>query len=133
MEGSIRDSDRYIVRSLDSFFAQARIQAYCLKNRNKDKVDSSAGNSLSLYSEIIRFETYHKLVKNINQRVAVTKMRISCHLVRNETGRYKKYLELRDFVPSASLPLLVACVAIDFGVRGIFRFLGARKLGQAQH
>ena len=23
-------------------------------------------------------------------------MRISCHLVRNETGRYKKYLELRD-------------------------------------
>ena len=38
----------------------------------------------------IRFEPYLKLIKNVNQRVAVTKMQISCHLLPIETGRYKK-------------------------------------------
>ena len=51
------------------------------------------GNKLSLYSEIkneIRFESSLKLIKNVNERVAVTKMRISCHLLPIEAGRYKK-------------------------------------------
>ena len=29
-------------------------------------------------------------MKNVNERVAVTKMRISCHLLPTEAGRYKK-------------------------------------------
>ena len=38
----------------------------------------------------IRFEPYLKLIKNVNQRVAVIKLRISCHLLPIEAGRYKK-------------------------------------------
>ena len=38
----------------------------------------------------IRFEPYLQLIKNVNQRVAVTKMRISCHWLPIEAGCYKK-------------------------------------------
>ena len=40
----------------------------------------------------VRFESDLDLIKNIKTRVAVTKMRISCHLLRTpiESGRYKK-------------------------------------------
>ena len=39
-----------------------------------------------------RFESYLDLIKNVKTRVAVTKMRISCHLLRMpiKSGRYKK-------------------------------------------
>ena len=61
---------------------------------NKDRFGHSVSNQLSLYSEInngIRFEPYLKLIKNVNERVAVTKMRpISCSLLPIEAGRYKK-------------------------------------------
>ena len=60
---------------------------------NKDKFDSSVGNKLSLFSEVkneLRFESYLDLMKNVKTRVAVTKMRISCHLLPIESGRYKK-------------------------------------------
>ena len=68
-------------------------QEYWSKNLNKDKFDSSVGNKLSLYSELkseIRFETYLDLIKNFMTRVAVSKMRISCHLLPIQSGRYKK-------------------------------------------
>ena len=38
----------------------------------------------------VRFESYLDLIKNVKTRVAVTKMRISCHLLPIESGRYKK-------------------------------------------
>ena len=69
-------------------------QEYWSKNSNKDKFDSSAGNKLSLYSELkseIRFETYlDKILKNFKTRTAVTKMWISCQLLPIESGCYKK-------------------------------------------
>ena len=58
-------------------------QEYWSKNLNKDKFDCSVGNKLSLYNELkneVRFESYLDLIKNVMTRVAVTKMRISCHL-----------------------------------------------------
>ena len=59
-------------------------QEYWAKSLNKDKFDPSVGNKLSLYSEVkkeVRFESYLDLVKNVKTRVAVSKMRISCHLL----------------------------------------------------
>ena len=70
-----------------------QFQVYWLNILNKDRFGHSVRNKLSLYSEIkneTRFEPYLKLIKNVNQRVAVTKMRISCHLLPIEAGRYKK-------------------------------------------
>ena len=70
-----------------------QFQVYWLNILNKDRFGHSVSNKLSLYSEIkneIRFESYLKLIKNVNERVAVTKMRISCHLLPIEAGRYKK-------------------------------------------
>ena len=66
---------------------------YWWKSLNKDKFDSSVGNKLSLYSKVkneLRFESYLDLIKNVKTRAAVTKMRISCHLLPVESGRYKK-------------------------------------------
>ena len=48
---------------------------------------------ISLYSELkneVRFQSYLDSIKNVETRVAVTKMRISCHLLPIESGRYKK-------------------------------------------
>ena len=70
-----------------------QFQVYWLNILNKDRFGHSVSNKLSLYSEIkneIRFEPYLKLIKNVNERVAVTKMRISCHLLPIEAGGYKK-------------------------------------------
>ena len=85
-------------------------QEYWSKSLNKDKFDSSVGNKLSLYSEVkneVRFESYLDLIKNVSTRVAVTKMRISCRLLRIESGRYKKIPELRGFAPFVIDPKLV--------------------------
>ena len=63
------------------------------KSLNKDKFDSSVGSKLSLYGEVkneVRFESYLDLIKDGKTRVAVTKMRISYHLLPIESGRYKK-------------------------------------------
>ena len=66
-------------------------QEYWSKSLTKDKFDSSVGNKLSLYSEVKNEnESYIDLIKNVKTRVAVTKMRISCHLLPIESGRYKK-------------------------------------------
>ena len=70
-----------------------QFQVYWLNILNKDRFGHSVSNKLSIYSEIkneIRFESNLKLIKNVNERVAVTKMRISCHLLPIEAGRYKK-------------------------------------------
>ena len=70
-----------------------QFQVYWLNILNKDRFGHSVSNKLSLYSEIeneIRFEPYLKLIKNVNERVAVTKMRISYHSLPIEAGRYKK-------------------------------------------
>ena len=71
-------------------------QEYWSKSLNKDKFDSSVANKFSLYREVkneVRFESYLDLIKNVKTRVAVTKMRISCHLLPIESERYKKRLE----------------------------------------
>ena len=65
-----------------------QFQVYWLNILNKDRFGHSVRNKLSLYSEIkneIRFEPYLKLIKNVNQRVAVTN-----YLSPIEAGRYKK-------------------------------------------
>ena len=65
------------------------------------------GNKLSLYSEEkneVRFESYLDLIKNVETRVAVTRMRISCHFLPIESGRYP---ELRGFAPFVIDPKLV--------------------------
>ena len=77
-------------------------QEYWSKNLNKDKLDFSVGNKLSLYSELkneVRFESYLDLIKNIMTRVAVTKMRFlaTCYLL--NLGATRRYLELRGFAP----------------------------------
>ena len=77
-------------------------QEYWSKSLNKDKFDSSVGNKLSLYSEVkneVRFESYLDLIKNVKTRVAVTKMRISCHLLPIESGRYKKIPRVERLCP----------------------------------
>ena len=78
-------------------------QEYWSKSlNNKDKFDSSVGNKLSLYSEVkneVRFESYLDLIKNVKTRVAVTKMRISCHLLPIESGRYKKIPRVERLCP----------------------------------
>ena len=75
---------------------------YWSKSLNKDKFDSSVGNKLSLYSEVkneVRFESYLDLIKNVKTRVVVTKMRISCHLLPIESGRYKKIPRVERLCP----------------------------------
>ena len=70
-----------------------QFQVYWLNILNKDRFGLSVSDKLSLYSEIkneIRFGPYLKLIKNVNERVPVTKMRIFCHLLPIEAGRYKK-------------------------------------------
>ena len=77
-------------------------QEYLSKSLSKDKFDSSAGNKWSLYSEMkneVRFESYLDLIKNVKTRVAVTKMRISCHLLPIESGRYKKIPRVERLCP----------------------------------
>ena len=77
-------------------------QEYWSKSLNKDKFDSSVGNKLSRYNEVkneVRFESYLDLIKTVKTRVAVTKMRISCHLLPIESGRTRRYPELRGFAP----------------------------------
>ena len=64
--------------------------------------DSSVGNKLSLYSELkneVRFESYLDLIKNVKTRVAVTKMRISCHLLPIESGHYKTIPRVERLCP----------------------------------
>ena len=87
-----------------------KYQEYWSKNLNNDKFDSSVGNKFSLYSELkseIRFETYLDLIKNIKTRVAVTKMRISCHLLPIESGSYKKIPTAERICPFVKDPQLV--------------------------
>ena len=75
---------------------------YWSKSLNKDKFDSSVGSRLSLYSEAnneVRFESYLDLITNVNTRVAVTKTRISCHLLPIESGRYKKIPRVQRLCP----------------------------------
>ena len=76
-------------------------QEYWSKSlNNKDKFDSSVGNKLSLYSEVKNEnESYIDLIKNVKTRVAVTKMRISCHLLPIESGRYKKIPRVERLCP----------------------------------
>ena len=75
-------------------------EEYWSKSLNKDKFDSSVGNKLSLYSEVKNEnESYLDLIKNVKTRVAVTKMRISCHLLPIESGRYKKIPRVERLCP----------------------------------
>ena len=77
---------------------------------NKNKFNSSVGNKLSLYSKLkneVRFESYLDLIKNVKTRVAVTKMRISCHLVPIESGRYKKIPSVESLCPFVIDPKLM--------------------------
>ena len=78
------------------------LSVYWSKSLTKDKFDSSVGNKLNLYSEVkneVRFESYLDLMKNVKTRVAVTKMRISCHLLPVESGRYKKIPRVERLCP----------------------------------
>jgi len=71
---------------------QNQFEVYRLEVVNKDAFNPSNGN-LRLYSKIkIEFghEPYLKIIKNVKQRVAVTKMRISSQSLPIETGRYRK-------------------------------------------
>ena len=61
---------------------QNQFEVYWLEVVNKYTFNPSNGNKLSLYSKIkigSRLEPYLKIIKNVKQRVAVTKMRISSH------------------------------------------------------
>ena len=67
-----------------------------------DSTQASVGNKLSLYSEVkneVRFESYLDLIKSVKTRVAVTKIRISCHLLPIESGRYKKIPRVERLCP----------------------------------
>ena len=76
------------------------LSVYWSKSLTKDKFDSSVGNKLSLYSEVKNEnESYLDLIKNVKTRVAVTKMRISCHLLPIESGRYKKIPRVERLCP----------------------------------
>ena len=77
-------------------------QEYLSKSLSKDNFHSSVGNKLSLYSEVkneVRFESYLDLVKNVKTTVAVTKMRISCHLLPTESERYRKIPRVQRLCP----------------------------------
>ena len=77
-------------------------QAHWSKNLKKDKFDSSVRNKLNLYSKLknkVRFKYYLHLIKNVKTRVVVTKMRISCHLLPIESGRYKKIPRVERLCP----------------------------------
>ena len=75
-------------------------QEYWSKSLTKDKFDSSVDNKLSLYSEVKNEnESYLDLIKNVKTRVAVTKMRISCHLLPIESGPYKKISRVERLCP----------------------------------
>ena len=73
---------------------------YWSKSLNKDKFDSSVGNKLSLYSEVkTKSDLNLNLIKNVKTRGVVTKMRISCHLLPIESGRYKKIPRVERLCP----------------------------------
>ena len=100
-----------------------QFQVYWLNILNKDRFGHSVSNKLSLYSEIkneIRFEPYLKLIKNVNERVAVTKMWISCHLLPIEAGRYKKVPRDERFCsfckPSVENGYLMKCKHSSFSL-----------------
>ena len=106
-------------------------QEYWSKSLNKDKFDSSVGNKLSLYSEVkneVRFESYLDLIKNVKIIVAVTKLRISCHLLPIESGRYKKIPRVERLCPLCNrseigdeFQYLLKCTHSSLShIRGIF-------------
>ena len=106
-------------------------QEYWSKSLNKDKFDSSVSNKLNLYSEVkneVRFESYLDVIKNVKTRVAVTKMRISCHLLPNESGRYKKIPRVERLCPLCNrseigdeFHYLLKCTHASLShIRGIF-------------
>ena len=113
-----------------------KYQEYWSKNLNNDKFDSSVGKKFSLYSELkseIRFETYPDLLKNFKTRVAVTKIRISCHLLPIESGRYKKIPTAERICPLCNrsaigdeFHFLLKCNHSSLShVRGTCTFLGS--------
>ena len=106
-------------------------QEYWSKSLNKDKFDSSVGNKLSLYSEVkneVRFESYLDLIKNVKIIVAVTKLRIYCHLLPIESGRYKKIPRVERLCPLCNrseigdeFQYLLKCTHSSLShIRGIF-------------
>ena len=108
-------------------------QEYWSKNLNKDKFDSSVGNKFSLYSELkseIRFGTYLDLKRTLRK---VTKMRISCHLLPIESGRYKKIPTAERICPLCNrsaigdeFHFLLKCNHSSLShVRGTCTFLGS--------
>ena len=75
------------------------LKEICLKNTRNigrktwTRINSTPQLEISLYSELkneVRFQSYLDSIKNLETRVAVTKMRISCHSLPIESGRYKK-------------------------------------------
>ena len=72
--------------------------------KSEQRINSTPqlARNLSLYSEVkneVRFESFLDLIKNVKTRVAVTKMRISCHLLPIESGRYKKIPRVERLCP----------------------------------
>ena len=99
----------YLVRMLKRNLLK-EYEEYWSKSLNKDKFDSSVGKKLSLYSEVkneVSFESYLDLIKNLKTRVAVTKVRISSHLLPIESGRYKKIPRVERLCPFVIDPKLV--------------------------
>ena len=95
-----------------------------------DSTQASVGNKLSLYSEVkneVRFESYLDLIKSVKTRVAVTKIRISCHLLPSESGRYKKIPRVERLCPLCNrsesndeFHYLLKCTHSSLSHRGIF-------------
>ena len=52
----------------------------------------------SLFKYRLCRESYFKYIKDISVRGIFTKLRVSCHKLEIELGRYKKYKQMQDYV-----------------------------------
>ena len=83
--GSLIPEERSLYRALKNSIRQHRLDLNLSKKKKKKNE--------------VRFESYLDLIKNVKKRVAVTKMRISCHLLPIESGRYKKIPRVERLCP----------------------------------
>ena len=113
------------------------LKEICLKNTRNigrktwTRINSTPQLEISLYSELkneVRFQSYLDSIKNVETRVAVTKMRISCHLLPIESGRYKKIPRVERLCPLCNrseiddeFHYLLKCIHSSLShIRGIF-------------
>ena len=84
------NSDVTHFRNFSEIFNKKLKQIYSMKwQKDTNKVNNNKLNTYKTFKNVFQFEPYLDKVKSKNSRVALTKFRISAHMLPVESGRYK--------------------------------------------